>query len=181
MIFRGSRSKTLVAFLRLPKEVIIPQEATDWLPTLLQKLGPLSGCPLPNTGAPPVLKGNHRFKKLYRKLLEQVAIYKHSWVTCPSHLPGSLCPPPPTPKKEQNLDLVNDCSFEAENPFKSRSPKARMSQQPSEISRTPIVKKNNRPGPFICAKSLLISGQAKLQAASPWNTNTQTGLSHSPA
>lgn len=28
-----------------------------------------------------------------------------------------------------------------------------MSQQPSEISRTPIVKKNNRPAPFLRANS----------------------------
>lgn len=138
---------------------------------MLHKLRPLSGRPPPNTGAPPVQKRNHRFKRFHRKPLEQAASYKHSWVTCPG----------PCPLKKQNLDPVNDSSFKAENPFKSRSPKARMSQQLSEISRTPIVKKNNRPAPFIRAKSLLIAGQAKLQAASPWNTNTQTGLSHSPA
>lgn len=173
--FCESKSKNLVAFLCLPKELIIPQEATDWLPTMLHKLRPLSGRPPPNTG---LLQ--------YRKeTTDSKGSIGSRWSRRQStSIPGSpalLTCPGPCPLKKQNLALVNDCSFKAENPFKSRSPKARMSQQLSEISRTPIVKKNNRPAPFIRAKSLLIAGQAKLQAASPWNTNTQTGLSHSPA
>ena len=141
-----SRSKNLVAFTCLPR--------------FLNKLSSLSGCPSPNTGGGvPSRRGKETtFQRLSAKPLEWADRNLQAFQRSPALLtcPGSC------PLKERNLNLVNHCSFRAENPFKARSPKARMSQQSSEISRTPIVKENNRPAPFLLAKSMLIAGQAKL-------------------
>lgn len=48
--FRESKSKNLVAFLRLPKELIIPQEATDGLPQCSINSGPFLAALHPTRG-----------------------------------------------------------------------------------------------------------------------------------
>lgn len=97
--FCGSRSKNLVAFMCLPKELIL-QEVTSWLPTLLSILSPFLAVIHPTMGLPP---GQERKLQIQKALWEATGAGQDLQSSPES--PGLG----PCPVKEQNLSLLNDC------------------------------------------------------------------------